>query len=229
MAVKSRKYPECDTCAVRSISFFESVQEREFTELAAHRDCRHYKKNQPVFLEGSFPRGIFCLNSGKVKIFSRGAEGKEQIIHIARAGEVIGFRAMFSGDPYGVSATTLEECAICFLPRDDFQQLLEHNGTLRNEVMKELSRELGERVRLITNMAQKTVRERLAFSLLLLHDIYREDPINLSREDLANLVGTATETLIRLLKEFKEEQLIEVRQRKLGLLDRVALERIAGH
>src|SRR5690606_1629530 len=107
-------------------------------------------------------------------------------------------RSMFSEEPYRVSAETLEDSNICFINKEDFLNMIDSNLVLRNGVMKELSRELGERARLIANMAQKTVRERLAFSLLLLRGIYKEDPINLSREDMANLVGTATETLIRL-------------------------------
>jgi CRP/FNR family transcriptional regulator len=190
--------------------------------------CNYYKKNQPLFIEGSFPRGVFCLNQGKVKVFTRGDEGKEQIIHIAKAGDVIGFRSMFSGEPYKVSASTLEESNICFIGKDDFLQMMDNNPTLRNGIIRELSKELGDRAQFITNMAQKSVRERLAFSLLILADIYGEEEINLTREDMANFVGTATETLIRLLKDFKEDQIIEIHTRKLQIVNRDKLLRIAG-
>ncbi|MCE2682622.1 MAG: Crp/Fnr family transcriptional regulator [Flavobacteriia bacterium] len=190
--------------------------------------CNYYKKNQPLFIEGSFPRGVFCLNQGKVKVFTRGDEGKEQIIHIAKAGDVIGFRSMFSGEPYKVSASTLEESNICFIGKDDFLLMMDNNPTLRNGIIKELSKELGDRAQFITNMAQKSVRERLAFSLLILADIYGEEEINLTREDMANFVGTATETLIRLLKDFKEDQIIEIHTRKLLIVNRDKLLRIAG-
>lgn len=173
-------------------------------------------------------RGVYCVNHGKVKIYAIGDEGKEQIIHIAKEGEVIGFRAMFSGDPYKVSATSLEDGHICFISKDNFLDMIDSNAALRNMVMKELSRELGDRAQFITNLAQKSVRERLAFTLLLLQNVYGEEPINLSREDMANFVGTATETLIRLLKDFKEEGLIEVQTRKLTILDREGLIRLGG-
>lgn len=181
-----------------------------------------------MFIEGSFPRGVFCLNQGKVKIFTRGDEGKEQIIHIAKEGEIIGFRAMFSGESYKVSATALEESNICFIAKDDFLNMIDTNPTLRSGIMKELSKELGDRAIFITNMAQKSVRERLAFSLLLLNDVYSGEEINLTREDMANFVGTATETLIRLLKDFKEEGIIEIHTRKLEIIDMGKLEKIAG-
>jgi CRP/FNR family transcriptional regulator len=105
---------------------------------------------------------------------------------------------------------------------------MDSNPTLRNGIIKELSTELADRANFITNMAQKSVRERLAFSLLLLMDIYMGEAINLSREDMANFVGTATETLIRLLKDFKEESLIETQARKITVLDRNKLMLIAG-
>jgi CRP/FNR family transcriptional regulator len=179
-------------------------------------------------LEGSTPRGVFCLNSGKVKIFARGEEGKEQIIHLSAGGEIVGFRAMFSGEPYKVSATTLEECNICFISKSDFLDMVDTNVTLRNGIMKELSTELADRATFITNMAQKSVRERLAFSLILLQDVYKDEMINLTREDLANFVGTATETLIRLLKDFKEEKLIQTHARKIEILSKEGLLKVSG-
>jgi CRP/FNR family transcriptional regulator, polysaccharide utilization system transcription regulator len=135
---------------------------------------------------------------------------------------------MLSGEPYKLSASALEDANICFVSKDDFLNMLDTNTGLRNAVLKELSKELGERAIFITNLAQKSVRERLAYSLLLLGDIYGEDPINLTREDLANFVGTATETLIRLLKDFKEEALIDVQTRKVFITNKEALLQLAG-
>jgi CRP/FNR family transcriptional regulator len=228
MLDKSHKHVTCSTCVSRKISLFGTFCEDELKHLEDNHACSHYKKNQSLFLESSFPRGVYCLNQGRVKIFKRGDEGKEQIIHIAKAGEIIGFRAMLSGEPYNVSAETLEESNICFIGKDEFLTMMDTNPTLRNGIIKELSKELADRADFITNMAQKSVRERLAFALILLMKVYENEPINLSREDMANFVGTATETLIRLLKEFKEEGLIEVQTRKLIVLDTRKLMEIAG-
>lgn len=228
MLEKSHKHVSCASCSARKNSLFGTYGESEVIDLNHEKMCNYYKKNQPLFIEGSFPRGVFCLNQGKVKVFTRGDEGKEQIIHIAKAGDVIGFRSMFSGEPYKVSASTLEESNICFIGKDDFLMMMDNNPTLRNGIIKELSKELGDRAQFITNMAQKSVRERLAFSLLILADIYGEEEINLTREDMANFVGTATETLIRLLKDFKEDEIIEIHTRKLQIVNRDKLLRIAG-
>lgn len=221
MLDKSHKHVNCQTCGARKTSLFANNCENDVALVDEQKSCAFYKKNQPLFIENSFPRGVFCLNQGKVKIFARGDEGKEQIIHIAKEGEIIGFRAMFSGEPYKVSASTLEECNICFIGKEDFLNMIETNATLRNGIMKELSKELGDRAIFITNMAQKSVRERLAFALLILGDVYDKEEINLTREDLANFVGTATETLIRLLKDFKEEGIIEIHTRKLEIIIRI--------
>lgn len=222
------KHLTCANCLSRKNSLFGNLDEQQLADLDHHKSCSYYKKGQALFLENSFPRGVYCLNAGKVKIFMRGDEGKEQIIHIAADGEIIGFRSMFSGEPYKVSASTLEDSNICFISKNDFLNMLDANVTLRNNIMKELSKELGERAIFITNMAQKSVRERLAFSLVLLHNIYKDEHINLSREDLANFVGTATETLIRLLKDFKEEGLIEIHTRKIEIVNLERLTKLSG-
>ena len=224
----NHKHVSCENCQARQKSLFGTFDADQIEDVDHHKSCSYYRKGQGLFLEGSFPRGVYCLNEGKVKIYTRGDEGKEQIIHIAASGEIIGFRSMFSGDPYKVSATTLEDSNICFIAKEDFLNMLDSNATLRNNIMKELSKELGERAIFITNLAQKSVRERLAFSLVLLDKIYKEEMINLSREDMANFVGTATETLIRLLKDFKEEGFIEIHTRKIEVLQLQKLMSLAG-
>lgn len=229
MLEKSHKNVSCETCLVREISLFKSLSGDEVTHMDNRKVCSYFKKNQPLFIEGTFPRGVFCIHSGKVKIFTIGESGKEQIIHIAKEGEVVGFRTMFSDEPYKLSATAIEECNICLIKREDFLEYLQKKPELMQSVLKNLSMELGQRAVFIKNMAQKTVRERLAAVLLILDEVYTDEMINLSREDLANYVGTATETVIRLLKEFKDDELIEVHVRKIEILNRNKLEREAGN
>lgn len=200
-------------------SLFNLLHSDDALRIKNEKATSFYKKNQPLFIEGSYPRGVFCIISGKVKVFSTGETGKEQIIRIAGAGDVVGFRALFSEEPYRLSATTLEESSIFFIKIEDFLELVHSQPELLQAVLRELSKESGERADFIKAMAQKTVRERLAIVLLVLESIYKDDLINLSREDLANFVGTATETLIRLLKDFKDENLIEVQGRKIKLID----------
>jgi CRP/FNR family transcriptional regulator len=228
MLDKSHKHVTCENCGARKFSLFNNISDVELNGLDHAKSCSYYKKNQALFVEGSYPRGVYCINQGKVKVFARGDEGKEQIIHIAKQGEIIGFRSMFSEEAYKVSAATLEESNICFIGRDEFLNMIDTNQTLRNAIIKELSKELGDRALFITNMAQKSVRERLAFALLILDEIYGDEQINLTREDLANFVGTATETLIRLLRDFKDEGIIETHTRKVEIINRDKLLNLAG-
>jgi len=228
MLDKSHKHVTCENCLAKNSSLFKSFCNEDVDDLNVLKSCAYFKKNQPLFIEGSIPRGVYCLNKGKVKIYSRGEEGKEQIIHVAKEGEIVGFRAMFSEEPYKVTASTLEESNICFISKADFLSLVDTNVTLRNGIMKELSTELANRVTYITNMAQKSVRGRLAFALILLEEIYTGEMINLTREDLANFVGTATETLIRLLKDLKDEEIIQTHGRKIEILNREELLTLSG-
>ena len=170
--------------------------------------------------------GVFCINRGKVKIYKLGIDGKEQIIRIAKEGNLLGYRAMIGEDVYPVSAETLEESVICFIPKRDFIKVLHETPILHERLLKEACRELGLMTESMTNLAQKSVSERLAIALLMLKNTYGMDGaenapvvINLTREDLANIVGTATETLIRLLHDFKADKLIETDGRKIKAID----------
>jgi CRP/FNR family transcriptional regulator len=181
---------------------------------------KRYNKGDVLFSEGGTPRGVFYLHSGLIKIIKYGIEGKEQIIEIAKAGDLVGFRAMLSDKTYNVDAEMLEEACIGYIQKSDFLKEMNTNEKLRNTVIRVLSKELQDRADLLTTMAQKTVRQRTALALILLDDIYKGAPINLSRDDLANFVGTATETVIRLLREFKKDAVIETKGRKITIIEK---------
>jgi CRP/FNR family transcriptional regulator len=226
---------ECEKCAVRDGSLIGGMCAHSLTEINRNKSCTVYKKNQVIFHEGTRPLGVFCINSGKIKVYKTGAEGKDQIIQILKAGDLMGYRAMLSEDQYPVSAETLEESAICFIPKTDFLQVLNEDSAFAKIMLKSMSKDLGEMADSLTTLAQKPVRERLAGALLMLQDTYGMDgiedgpvEINLTREDLANIVGTATETLIRLLHDFKEEELIETQGRKIRVLEPKKLFRVAN-
>ena len=192
-----------------------------------HLNLKHYKKGEVLFNEGGTPRGVFFIHSGLIKVIKYGIEGKEQIIEIAKVGDLVGFRAMLSDLTYNVDAIMLEDTALCYVQKSDFLKEINCNEDLRNTVIRVLSKELQDRADLLTTMAQKTVRQRTALALLLLDDIYEGKPINLSRDDLANFVGTATETVIRLLREFKKDLIIETKGRRIMILKKSQLIEIS--
>ncbi|MEO0332629.1 MAG: Crp/Fnr family transcriptional regulator, partial [Bacteroidota bacterium] len=172
---------------------------------------------------------------GKVKIYKLGYDGKEQITTIAREGGLLGYKALIAEDTYSVSAETLEDCTICFLPKSSFLQSLQESSSFSERIMKQVCHELGVMTENLTNQAQRPVRERLAITLLKLRDTYGLDAhedgpieINLTRDDLANMVGTATETLIRLLHEFKKDEYITTKGRKIRIEDPTGLSQAAN-
>jgi CRP/FNR family transcriptional regulator len=232
---KGKTFITCEECKSRSSSPFGVLCGKQLSQVSQSKSCTLYKKGQILFHEGTRPLGVFCVNKGKIKIYKIGFDGKEQIINIIGEGGLLGYKAMLAEEPYSVSAETLEDCTICFLSRPNFLQSLVDSGDLNKRIMKQVCHEHGVLTENLTDQAQRTVRERLAITLLKLKDTYGLDyhdnggvEINLTREDLANMVGTATETLIRLLNEFKTDNLISTKGRKIRITDPDGLVRTAN-
>ena len=227
MAVKTNKaYIACEACQSRSYSPFDTLCAAHLAQVSDNKSCTVYKKGQILFHEGTRPLGVFCVNKGKIKVYKIGYDGKEQIINVVGKGTLLGYKAMLAEESYSVSAETLEDCTICFLSRANFMNTLSESSDLNQRLMKQVCQEMGIMTENLTNQAQRPVRERLAIALLKLKDTYGMDymengpiEINLTREDLANIVGTATETLIRLLQEFKQDKLISTKGRKIKIDD----------
>jgi CRP/FNR family transcriptional regulator len=198
------------------------------------KTCVSYKKGQILFHEGGHPLGMFCINQGKIKLSHSGQDGKEQIVRMAKEGDVLGYRALLSNERYNATAVALDDTEVCFIPKDAFFTVLKTNLNLSLEIIKMLALELRWAEQTITGLAQKPVRERMAEALLFLKETYGfeadEATINvtLSREDIANLVGTATETAIRLLSEFKHDKIVEFVGKKIKILDIKKLVRTAN-
>lgn len=224
----------CIDCAEISNSAFEILSENEIREISKYKTCFQFKKGQILFNEGSMLNGVFCINKGKVKLYKLGIDGKEQIIDISKEGSLLGFRMLLAEVTSKVTAETLENSSICFIPKTPFLNLLSTNIKFQGALLKIACQELGIMTDSITNFAQKPVRERLASILLVLMGTYRPKnhiggniEINLSREDLANIIGTATETTIRVLRELNTQNLIKIRGRKISIIDEKGLISIA--
>lgn len=223
---------KCTDCPVHKISYFGCLDPCDLNDLWHKKTCYFYKKGQVIFYEGKQPVGIYCINSGKIKICKLGQEGKEQIVRIAIPGDLLGLRSLIGGRNYSNSAITIEDSVVCFINKRKFFQTTIRYPEISTRIMITLSKLLDVAEQKITSMAQKPVRERLAEALLTLNDVFHSDGcpntvISLSREDLANMVGTANETVIRLLSEFKEENMVAVKGRKIFILDKSGLRRVA--
>ncbi len=189
------------------------------------------RKGGTLFLEGKTPHGVHLLHSGKIKLFTTDAQGREQIIHLAKPGDLMGYRALLGGDTYSCTAAALEDAETWLVPKDTFFRLLDENSVFSHAVIRLLTQELRHAEHHLAGLARKPVKSRLAEVLLLLADTYGFEAdgqtlaVSLSREELAGLVGTATETAIRLLQSLKEEGLLATGGRKVRLLDKTGLER----
>jgi CRP-like cAMP-binding protein len=223
-----------DKFVFKNNSIFDSLSSEQQEVLNSHLVTHKYKQGQVLFYERGFPTGVHILKQGKVKKYKTGVDGKEQIFYICKEDEVMGYHALLSEEPYSDSAAAMEDCIVSFIPKEDFIKVLQSSSVLSNHLLKNLSHEFGVLINTITVLAQKSVRERLALSLLILKDKFmgnivgEEVHIVLSRDDLANLVGTAKETLVRLLHDFKDDKLIRTEGKAIILLDVKALVKIAN-
>lgn len=178
-------------------------------------------------------KGFYWVQTGILKIFKTGFDGKEQIIKFARPGDIMGYRSVISNEPACTTVEVLEESTLSLISAEILLDLVRSNGEFAVEMMKLTCKELDEANDYLTDIAQKTVRERLAEIIIHLDEefgINQEGVLNLSltREELSNIVGTATESIIRLLAEFRDRGLIELKGRKIKILDRPGLRKISG-
>ncbi|MFN0048929.1 MAG: Crp/Fnr family transcriptional regulator [Cytophagales bacterium] len=224
-------FPECASCHCRKESLFNGCAMEELEEISTNKSCNVYKKGQVIFHEGNRPHGVFCVNEGKIKISRFTSDGKEQIVRLAKEGDVLGYRALIEGNKYSASAIALDDSKICFLSSDDFNKIVDNNMKVAHDLLKLVAKALGDAEQKMTNLALKPVRERLAEALLLLKKTYhkaqeKQFSIAISRDDLAAIVGTAKETVIRALSEMKDENIISSQGSTITILDENKLFKI---
>lgn len=228
------EHVDCKHCSNRFKSVICKTSSDYSKELELEKVCSQFKKGETIFKEGQHAYGLYCINAGKIKLSKSGDMGKEHIVRMAAPGDVLGYRAILSGERYSASGVALEDSNLCFVPKDLFLSIVRKDGELSMDMMRLLSEDLRRAESTITHMAQKPVRERTAEALLFLKETYglAEDGetlnVALSREELSNLVGTATETLVRFLKEFKDNGLVKLEGKKILLSDLPALTRYAN-
>lgn len=178
--------------------------------LSENREVRHYRKKDPIFQEGDVPRWLFHIEKGSVKLYKTNDDGRELILRIAGPGEFLGYLALLSGDRYPEGASVLEDSTIRMIPKDDFFTLVYGNRDVNARFIKLLAGHVVDQEQQLIDLAYNSVRKRVATAIVHLFDQgYRE--ISLLREDLAAIAGTAKETVIRTLTDFKTEGLIDIR------------------
>ncbi|WP_395064407.1 Crp/Fnr family transcriptional regulator [Flavobacterium sp.] len=223
---------KCEQCIVRQFSSLKALNKEELLRMADCKTSYTIKKGEHIFEEGEITKGVFCIKEGVCKLSKLSANGKDQIVKLVKPGELLGQRSMISDEPANLSAVALEDMEVCFIPKTDVMGFFNDNNGFSMNVMKTICSDLKDADDHMVNMAQKNVKERLAETLLYLEDTFGKNEdgslhIQLSRDELAGIIGTATESCIRLLSEMNKNGLIELTGKKITILDKIKLKRMA--
>ncbi|MEO6229101.1 MAG: response regulator [Ferruginibacter sp.] len=197
--------------------------------ITENRDENQYKKKQVIYLEGNHPHKLFYIISGKVKTFISNDEGKVLTTGLYGEGDFLGYTALIEGSTYKDTAEAIDESVISDIPIDEFKDLLLYDPGATRKIIEMLSKNIAEKEQQLINIAYNSLRKRVATALISLVKKYAKEEeavfsIHFSREDLANIAGTATESLIRTLSDFKNEKLIDIQGSKISILNEKKLE-----
>jgi CRP/FNR family transcriptional regulator, polysaccharide utilization system transcription regulator len=235
--MKSSQYNfehNCATCNSRLHSVFSVIEPEHIVQLNEHKSCTTYKKGQVIFSQNGLPLGLFCVNTGKIKLSTSGPDGKEQILRLVKGGDILGYRALISNDRYHCNAIALEDCSVCIVDKNYFIKLASENPKLNAAIFKKISDDLKKAEEHIVSLSQKNVRERMAEALLFFKATYGFDQdektlaVQFSREEIADFVGTSTESAIRLLSEFNNDKIIELVGKRIKIINLEKLTKTAN-
>lgn len=232
MKRKSKK--EIDTTIdLKVFSIFNGLSQDELELMESFSEITLLQRGDIIYEQGHRINGCYFVEKGIIKIFQTGTDGKEQIIRFAKKGDLIGFRSVVNNEMACTTAKIIDDVQLLYIPAKQVLDLFKKSAEFSMALMRMACKELGESNKYLTDIAQKSVRERLAEVLLILMDSFDLDEqnflnISLTREELANMVGTATESVIRLLSEFKTDKFIELHGRRIKLLDIPKLMKIGN-
>ncbi len=222
---------KCEQCIVREFSAIKALNKDELLRIADCKTSYSIKKGETVFNEGDALNGIFCIKDGVCKLSKLSDNGKDQIVKLVKKGELLGQRSLISEESTNLSAIAIEDMQVCFIPKQEILQFFNENNQFSLNMMKSVCGDLKDADDNMVNLAQKTVKQRLAEVLIKLETDFgkHEDgtlKIQLSREEIAGMIGTATESCIRLLSEFNKEGWITLQGKKITVTNKKELQRL---
>jgi CRP/FNR family transcriptional regulator, polysaccharide utilization system transcription regulator len=202
----------------------------DWMTVADKRNIRNYRKKEEIYHAGQYPMGAYLVSKGVVKTSVTNEDGKELITGVHKEGDFIGFIALLEDKPFAESAIAMEDAELILIPKKEFQEMIFNNREVSRKFIQLLSGNVLEKEHQLLKLAYNSVRKRVAEALSVLHDRYKKDgeevKFSISREDLANMVGTATESAIRTLADFKEEGLIEIQKGDIRILNIEKLKKL---
>lgn len=222
---------KCEQCIVREFSSLKALNKEELVKIADCKTSKTILKGETLFSEGETINGVFCVKDGVCKMTKLSTNGRDQIVHLVKKGELLGQRSMLSDEPANLTAVAIEDMQVCFIPKKEILGFFNDNNRFSMSVMKNICDGLKEADNIMVNMAQKSVKERLAYTLLYLENNFgvntdKSLKLQLSREEIASMIGTATESCIRLLSELNKSGLIALTGKKISITDRKALSKL---
>ena len=223
---------KCEQCIVRQLNSLKHLTKDELLRMSACKTSKVIKKGTHLFEEGEHINGVFCIKKGTCKVSKMSENGKNQIVNLVQRGDLLGERSLISEEASNLNAIALDDMEVCFIPKDEIVKDLQKNPDFTMDILKNMAVSLKEADNLIVNMSQKSVKQRLAETLLNLQSKFGVNEkgaltIHLSREDISNIIGTATESAIRLLSEFKKKKIINLKGKEVFILDSKALKDIS--
>lgn len=200
-------------------------------EITKNKVENFYKKKYTIYHHGNHPQKLYFVKSGKIKTFLTNEDGKDFTIGLYSPGEFFGYTALLEGGTYKETAETLDDSIITEIPIEEFMELMRMNPEVSKQFIKLLANNITEKEQQLLNIAYNSLRKRVANTLLQLKNKYQENndnpfSIQISREDLSNIAGTATESLIRTLGDFRHEKLIEIKGSKITIIQQDKLEKM---
>ena len=202
-------------------------------ELGPEDGRKNFAKGEAIFEEGKHPVGLFCVIRGKSKVYRLNEDGREQIVRLHGPNEIMGYKSLVMESPYGATAIALEDCSVGFLSKTVFDQLIETNPRVARLFMKILCHNLNQSEDFMVSLASKNIKEKVAGVLVFLEEKFGKEEngslsINLSREEIAGMIGIATENLSRAITQLKDAGLVHSIGRRLAINDLDALKAVRG-
>ena len=218
----------CENCIVRKFNALRAMNKEELKKVSDAKEIKIIRKGEPIFEEGEKLNGVFCVRDGVSKLSKLSANGKDQIVKLASKGEMLGQRSVISEEFSNLSAVAVSDMEVCYVPKENILNSLKQNPDFTVEILRHMAHDLKEADDVIVNMSQKSVKQRMAEAFLYLKNNYGEDTegyllLTLSREDIANVVGTATESAIRIISEFKKKGWLKIAGKRIGILQEKSL------
>ena len=218
----------CENCIVRQLNTLKALTKEELKRISDSKETKIIKKGEAIFNEGDKLNGVYCVRDGFSKLSKRSDNGKDQIVKIASKGELLGQRSVITEESTNLSAVALSDMNVCFISKNHLKDNISNNIKFTNALLVQLANDLKFADDVIVNRAQKNVKQRIAETLRYLEDNFGKDEegfikMILTREDIANLVGTAKEACIRQLTAFKKAGWIHTEGKRIKIINDKAL------